>query len=64
MFDAVGSNIVVGTRAGEVMRILPRANEVHDRITYILSNTSLLKLPPSQNFDFISHYYRKFCIFY
>ena len=28
MLDAVGSNIVVNTRAGEVMRILPRLNEV------------------------------------
>ena len=28
VLDAVGSNIVVGTRAGEVMRILPRSNEV------------------------------------
>ena len=26
--DAVGSNIVVNTRCGEVMRILPRMNEV------------------------------------
>ena len=26
--DAVGSNIVVTTRTGEVMRILPRLNEV------------------------------------
>ena len=26
--DALGSNIVVNTRAGEVMRILPRVNEV------------------------------------
>ena len=26
--DAVGSNIVVGTRGGEIMRILPRTNEV------------------------------------
>ena len=25
--DAVGSNIVVNTRSGEVMRILPRVNE-------------------------------------
>lgn len=28
VLDAVGSNIVVGTRAGEVLRILPRSNEV------------------------------------
>ena len=27
MHDAVGSNIVVNTRSGEVMRILPRLNE-------------------------------------
>lgn len=27
VLDAVGSNIVVGTRGGEVMRILPRTNE-------------------------------------
>jgi len=27
VLDAVGSNIVVGTRAGEVMRIIPRSNE-------------------------------------
>ncbi|XP_065666779.1 NADH-ubiquinone oxidoreductase 75 kDa subunit, mitochondrial isoform X2 [Hydra vulgaris] len=27
VMDAVGSNIVVGTRGGEVMRILPRVNE-------------------------------------
>ena len=28
VLDAVGSNIVVDTRAGEVMRVLPRLNEV------------------------------------
>lgn len=28
VMDAVGSNIVVGTRGGEIMRILPRTNEV------------------------------------
>ena len=28
VMDAVGSNIVVSTRTGEVMRILPRVNEV------------------------------------
>ncbi len=27
MLDAVGSNIVVSTRGGEVMRIMPRLNE-------------------------------------
>ena len=32
VLDAVGSNIVVNTRAGEVMRVLPRLNEV--RYTY------------------------------
>ena len=30
VLDAVGSNIVVGTRAGEIMRILPRSNEVRN----------------------------------
>ena len=29
VMDAVGSNIVVNTRCGEVMRVLPRMNEVH-----------------------------------
>ena len=36
VLDAVGSNIVVNTRAGEVMRILPRLNEVrslHHNVT-------------------------------
>lgn len=28
VLDALGSNIVVSTRAGDVMRILPRLNEV------------------------------------
>lgn len=28
VMDAVGSNIVVNTRCGEVMRVLPRMNEV------------------------------------
>jgi len=28
VLDAIGSNIVVNTRAGEVMRVLPRLNEV------------------------------------
>lgn len=28
VLDAVGSNISVNTRSGEVMRILPRMNEV------------------------------------
>ena len=28
VMDAVGSNIVVNTRCGEVMRIIPRMNEV------------------------------------
>lgn len=27
VLDAVGSNIVVSTRGGEVMRVLPRLNE-------------------------------------
>lgn len=30
VMDAVGSNIVVNTRCGEVMRILPRMNEVRE----------------------------------
>ena len=30
VLDAVGSNIVVNTRGGEVMRILPRLNEVSE----------------------------------
>lgn len=29
VMDAVGSNIVVNTRCGEVMRVLPRMNEVN-----------------------------------
>lgn len=29
VLDALGSNIVVSTRAGDVMRILPRLNEVN-----------------------------------
>ena len=28
VLDGIGSNIVVNTRGGEVMRILPRVNEV------------------------------------
>ena len=28
VLDAVGSNIVVSTRTGEVLRILPRVNDV------------------------------------
>ncbi len=32
VLDAVGSNIIVSTRAGEVMRILPRLHEVGIRI--------------------------------
>ncbi len=28
--DALGSNIVVSTRTGEVMRVLPRLNEVRE----------------------------------
>jgi hypothetical protein len=28
VMDALGSNIVVNTRAGDVMRVLPRVNEV------------------------------------
>lgn len=39
VLDAVGSNIVVTTRTGEVLRILPRINEVTH-----LSNYSILCL--------------------
>ena len=35
MLDAVGSNIVVNTRAGEVMRVLPRMNEVKLQLLYV-----------------------------
>lgn len=34
VMDAVGSNIVVNTRCGEVMRILPRMNEVQCRTPF------------------------------
>jgi len=38
VMDAVGSNIVVNTRCGEVMRILPRLNEVgHPSVQLLLS---------------------------
>ena len=36
--DAVGSNIVVNTRCGEVMRILPRLNEVGHPSVHLLLN--------------------------
>ena len=36
--DAVGSNIVVNTRCGEVMRILPRMNEVGQPSVHLLWN--------------------------
>ena len=36
--DAVGSNIVVNTRCGEVMRILPRMNEVEHPSVHLLSH--------------------------
>ena len=29
--DALGSNIVVSTRAGDVLRVIPRINEVSSR---------------------------------
>jgi len=31
VLDAVGSNIVVSTRTGEVLRIMPKLNEVSDK---------------------------------
>ena len=43
VMDAVGSNIVVSTRTGEVMRILPRMHEdinvewISDKTRYCLS---------------------------
>lgn len=36
VLDALGSNIVVSTRAGDVMRILPRLNEVNAYFIAIL----------------------------
>lgn len=42
VLDAVGSNIVISTRTGEVMRILPRLHEdineewISDKTRYIL----------------------------
>ena len=41
VMDAVGSNIVVSTRTGEVMRILPRLNEVSSSL---LKGQNLLQL--------------------
>ena len=44
--DAVGSNIVVNTRSGEVMRILPRLNEsineewISDKSRYKVQGTN------------------------
>lgn len=38
VMDAVGSNIVVNTRCGEVMRILPRMNEVGQASVHLLWN--------------------------
>lgn len=29
--DALGSNIVISTRSGDVLRVLPRVNEVKSR---------------------------------
>lgn len=34
--DAVGSNIVVNTRAGEVMRILPRVNDDINEVSILI----------------------------
>ena len=34
--DAVGSNIVVSSRTGEVMRILPRIHEVCDKMLNVI----------------------------
>lgn len=43
VMDAVGSNIVVNTRCGEVMRILPRMNEVGDKkMEFVLSKANFL----------------------
>ena len=43
VMDAVGSNIVVNTRCGEVMRILPRMNEVGDKkMEFVSSKTNFL----------------------
>lgn len=40
VLDALGSNIVVSTRAGDVMRILPRLNEVI-KVNYFLNIVNL-----------------------
>ena len=34
VMDAVGSNIVVSTRSGEVLRVLPRMNEVRGEVRW------------------------------
>ena len=36
VLDAIGSNIVVSTRTGEVLRILPRVNEVCSHFQYFV----------------------------
>lgn len=41
VMDAVGSNIVVNTRCGEVMRVLPRMNEVRTVYAVHLHNDNL-----------------------
>lgn len=49
VMDAVGSNIVVSTRTGEVMRILPRMHEdineewISDKTRYMLHYSPFLK---------------------
>lgn len=50
--DAIGSNIVVSHRTGEVLRILPRVNEVLERL--LLTEIDL-ELNLSSNFA----YFRK-----
>jgi NADH dehydrogenase (ubiquinone) Fe-S protein 1 len=44
VFDAVGSNIVVSTRTGEVLRVLPRCNEVQHATMYDYIYTHLFTL--------------------
>ena len=49
VLDAVGSNIVVGTRSGEVMRILPRLNEVTGKkeLYYLFEKSCRETIQPS-----------------
>lgn len=51
MLDAVGSNIVVSTRGGEVMRVMPRLNEDINE-EWISDKTRL-----SKNIASTYHYY-------